>query len=150
MTKTYSYPRIVGAVIWQGILLGGGLGAGIGALVGISISPFIGALVGAALGGGVGLVAGTLDGLFLSGVTWLCRPIYTPEKFAKFTAIGSALLTFIIGVIGFGLFFALQFINPLNLAFAAIAGLTSAWATYRVAKNVAASDLSTKTAYSIQ
>lgn len=149
MTKTYSYPRIVGAVIGQGLLLGGGLGAGIGALVGIAISPFIGALVGGALGGGVGLLAGTLDGLFLSGVTWLCRPVYTAEKFAKFTAIGSALLTFIIALIGFGLLFALQFINPLNLAFATIAGLTSAWATYRVAKNIAAADLSPKAAYSI-
>ncbi len=137
MIGTYSYRRIIAAIIWRGVLLG----AGLGALFGTMIFPVIGTVVGAGLGGFVGLLMGTIDGLFVSCITWLCRPFYMTDKFTRFTSSGAALLTFIGAELIFGTFFSFQFTSPIIIAAAAIAGLASSWVTHRVAENISVGDL---------
>ncbi|MCU0462970.1 MAG: glycine zipper domain-containing protein [Anaerolineae bacterium] len=137
MIKTYSYRRIVGAIILRGALLGSALGA----VVGTIVIPIAGTVIGAGVGAIIGFLSGTIDGLFLACTTWLCRPFYMPRKFTRFTTIGGAFVAFIGVHICLGIFSSFQVMNPTVMILASIAALASSWATYRVAKNIAAADL---------
>ena len=71
MIRAYSYPQIVGAVTWRAMLIGGGLGA----LYGTALYFPVAAVYLLLMGGAGGIILGIVDGLFMSSITWLCRPI---------------------------------------------------------------------------
>lgn len=150
MVKAISYPRIVWATIWRQFLVGVMLGI----LLGLIESPNrwllgpkpmlpLAAIYLGVLGGIMGLILGIKNGLYLSSVTWLCRPRYQTRRFIQFCTISSAVLSFMLVVLCIS---ALPqhdprpFINPFPVIAALLSAVVSAWAVKRVALRIAARD----------
>lgn len=166
MIRHYSYPRIIFATSWRGVLFGSQLGAVIAVitciLYGIPqywisewlknpvsvenwLLIYVGTLLFAAIGGGVGgafgFVLGTVNGLYLSAITWLCRPHYQTEQFVNFCTITVAILSFLLVL----LYFRISAGSPLpviNLGtfIALITAVIAGWAARRGTKKIAAYD----------
>jgi hypothetical protein len=136
MIRTYSYPRIVGALTWRGMLIGGGIGA----LYGGALSFPTSAIHWMLLAGGAGTILGIVDGLFISGTTWLCRPVYQPDKFKVFCVVSITVLTVVVMLVAMPLLLHTAIANPITWIWTLIATLSAAVSSWAVAEAIAERD----------
>lgn len=134
---TYSYPRIVGAVTWRGSLLIGSLGA----IYGTVLSPVSGTLAAGLLGVSVGFLVGIIGGLYLSGVTWLCRPVYLNKKFVRFSTISIAFLTLLGTGFYLGFYFSSYAMSLTIIRSAVVVAIACAWSAHHVAFTIVSEEL---------
>ena len=136
MIRNYSYPRIVGALTWRGMLIGGGVGA----LYGGTLSFPTSAIHWMLLGGGAGTILGIVDGLFISSTTWLCRPVYQPDKFKVFCMVSITVLTVVVMLVVTPVLLQTVIADPMIWMWTLIATLSAAVSSWAVAAAIAERD----------
>lgn len=136
MIRNYSYPRIVGALTWRGMLIGGGTGA----LCGSALHVTYDAIHWMLLGGGVGIILGIVDGIFISSTTWLCRPVYQPDKFKVFCMVSVTVLTVLVMLVAVPFLLHTAIVNPILWIWTIITTLSAAVSSWAVAAAIAERD----------
>lgn len=136
MIRTYSYPRIVGALTWRGMLIGGGIGALYGSALRFPFDTIHWML----LGGGAGTILGLVDGIFISSTTWLCRPVYQPDKFKVFCVVSISVLTVVLMLVATPILLHRVIADPIIWIWTIIATLSAAVSSWAVAEAIAEHD----------